>query len=144
LWGWYEDGGYGHVAAYLATLDLSGFDPKAPPPLTPAFFAIVDAGVAPEVSELADVLDKLKRPPATTLVRLQNEAGEEFAMWLRDRKNRRTIPHRMERCGYTPLRNDDAKDGLWVVNEARQVIYTRAGLSADEKIELDPGFRTIG
>ena len=27
----------GHVAAYLANLDLSGFDPKAPPPKTEAF-----------------------------------------------------------------------------------------------------------
>ena len=28
-------GGVGHVAAYLAELDLSGFNPKAPPPKTP-------------------------------------------------------------------------------------------------------------
>jgi hypothetical protein len=31
------------VAAYLANLDLSAFDPKAPPPKTDAFWAIVDA-----------------------------------------------------------------------------------------------------
>jgi len=30
LWGWYEREGYGHVAAYLASLDISAFDPKAP------------------------------------------------------------------------------------------------------------------
>src|SRR5690606_14429731 len=30
LWRWYGNGGIEHVAAYLATLDLSGFDPKAP------------------------------------------------------------------------------------------------------------------
>jgi hypothetical protein len=39
FWGWYEREGYGHVAAYLAGLDLSGFNPKAPPPKTPAFWA---------------------------------------------------------------------------------------------------------
>ena len=43
IWHWYELGGFGHVAAYLAQLDLSGFDPKAPPPKTAAFWAIVDA-----------------------------------------------------------------------------------------------------
>jgi Family of unknown function (DUF5906) len=42
LWGWYDDGGFGHVAAYLSNLDISDFDPKAPPPKTPAFWQIVE------------------------------------------------------------------------------------------------------
>src|SRR5262249_42154445 len=41
LWRWYDDGGDRHVAAYLAELDISAFDPKAPPPKTEAFWAIV-------------------------------------------------------------------------------------------------------
>jgi hypothetical protein len=33
LWRWYEyEGGFGHVAAYLAELDISKWNPKAPPP----------------------------------------------------------------------------------------------------------------
>jgi hypothetical protein len=48
LWAWYGSGGDRHVAAYLAELDLSGFDPKAPPPKTQAFWEIVDASRAPE------------------------------------------------------------------------------------------------
>jgi hypothetical protein len=51
------------VAAYLASLDISGFNPKAPPPKTPAFWAIV-ANRAPEDAELADVLDGLGNPNA--------------------------------------------------------------------------------
>jgi hypothetical protein len=43
LYGWYDREGYRNVAAYLALLDLSDFDPKAPPPNTPVFWAIVDA-----------------------------------------------------------------------------------------------------
>ena len=43
LYKWYEGDGYRNVAAYLAQIDLSDFDPKAPPPNTPAFWAIVDA-----------------------------------------------------------------------------------------------------
>ena len=43
LWGWYYTGGFEHVAAYLAELDLSAFDPKAPPPKTAAFWDIVNA-----------------------------------------------------------------------------------------------------
>jgi hypothetical protein len=30
LWGWYHNGGFGHVAAYIATLDLASFDPESP------------------------------------------------------------------------------------------------------------------
>ena len=55
------------MAAYLRDLDLSGFDPKAPPPKTAAFWDIVNSGVAPETSEMADTLDRLGQPPAVTL-----------------------------------------------------------------------------
>ena len=59
LWRWYHAGGFEHVAAYLAELDISDFDPKAPPPQTPAFWDIVSANRAPEDAELADVIDAL-------------------------------------------------------------------------------------
>ena len=75
LWGWYETGGFGHVAAYLGELDLSGFDPKAPPPKTPAFWDIVNASRAPEDAELADVLDALGNPDVTTLSQLIAKAS---------------------------------------------------------------------
>ena len=39
---------HGHVAAYLRELDISGFDPKAPPPKTAAFWDIASASRAPE------------------------------------------------------------------------------------------------
>ena len=62
LWRWYEAGGYGHVAAYLAGLDLTGFDPKAPPPKTQAFWEIVDASRSPEDAGNAG-RDRLPRRP---------------------------------------------------------------------------------
>lgn len=63
LWGWYYSGGFGHVAAYLSGLDLSGFDPKAPPAKTEAFWHTVNAARAPEESELADILEAMGWPP---------------------------------------------------------------------------------
>jgi hypothetical protein len=126
LWRWYADGGYGHVAAYLANLDISSFDPKAPPPKTPAFWSIVDANRAPEDAELADVLDNLGNPDAVTLEILINATtGSATSDWLKDRKNRRAIPRRFEQCGYVPIRNDAATDGLWKLNGKRQAIYTK-------------------
>jgi hypothetical protein len=78
LWRWYDDGGDRHVAAYLAELDISTFDLKAPPPKTEAFWAIVDANRAPEDAELADVLDRINNPDAVFLSQIIGNAGEDF------------------------------------------------------------------
>jgi len=136
LWRWYEFGGFHHVAAYLCGLDLSSFDPKAPPPKTPAFWAIVDANRAPEDAELADALDVLESPAAIVLndIIVKGNVSSDFAAWLQDRKNRRAIPHRLERSGYVPARNPDAADGLWKLNDRRQVVYARANLSLRDQI----------
>jgi hypothetical protein len=55
-------------------------------------------------------------------------------VWLADRKNRRVIPHRMEVCGYVPVRNDSAKDGLWVIGGKRVAIYARKVLPLRNQI----------
>jgi hypothetical protein len=137
FWKWYESEGFGHVAAYLRTLDISDFDPKAPPPRTHAFWAIVDANRSDEDAELADLLDRLNRPPAVTIGRLIETASEgalyPTAEWLKDRKNRRAIPIRLERCGYIFVRNGDAEDGLFVISGRRQVIYARSDLAPREQ-----------
>jgi Family of unknown function (DUF5906) len=134
LWRFYRDGGSANVAAYLASLDLSGFDPKAPPPKTQAFWEIVDASRAPEDAELADVIESLGSPAALTLAKIAGRAQGDFAEWLRDRKNARRVPHRLEACGYVAVRNDAAKDGLWKVGGKRQVIYAKAELSLRDRI----------
>ena len=79
LYGWYANGGNEHVAAYLAKLDISGFDPKAPPPKTQAFWEIANANRAPEDAELADVLDDLGRPDVVTLSRSGEPCGHASA-----------------------------------------------------------------
>ena len=65
LWDWYRSGGLEDVVAYLTQYDLSKFDPKAPPEKTEAFWRMVDGGMAPEVPELRDVLDRLGKVDAT-------------------------------------------------------------------------------
>jgi hypothetical protein len=137
LYRYYADGGNAFIAQYLRNLDLSGFDAKAPPPKTPAFWEIVDASRAPEDAELADVLDILNWPEALTLGDLAGVAPPPFREWLRDRKNARRIPHRLEECGcgYVAVRNDNAADGLWKVAGRRQVIYCQSKLSQRGRIE---------
>jgi hypothetical protein len=133
LWAWYGSGGDRHVAAYLAELDLASFDPKAPPPKTTAFWEIVYASRAPEDAELADAIDAIGSPAALTLDHIANSANGDFAMWLRDRKNFRLIPYRLEACGYVAVRNQGAKDGHWKVNGRRQVIYAKAELNIRDR-----------
>jgi hypothetical protein len=135
LYGWYERGGHCHVAAFLAQRDLSAFDPKAPPARTNAFLEIVNANRAPEDAELADALDMLGWPDALTLLRLQAAVTDaDFLEWLKDRKNRRRLPHRLAEVGYTPIHNRDAKDGLWKVGSKRQAIYAKAELAERARI----------
>jgi hypothetical protein len=134
LYGWYASGGCAHVAAYLAALDLSDFDPKAPPPKTPAFWDIADANRAPEDAELSDALDALGHPEVTTLSIIASKTVGTFGDWLRDRKNSRQIPHRMESVGYVSVRNDGAEDGRWKVAGRRQTVYARRELSLRDQI----------
>jgi Family of unknown function (DUF5906) len=126
---WYREGGFGHVAAFLRQRNLNGFDPKAPPPKTEAFWSIVNSDRSSEEAEFADVIDAMGEPPAFTLNGLIARAGtmdaDEFATWLRDRKNRRVIPHRLVGRGYEPVRNPDADDGLWKIAGKRQVVYAK-------------------
>jgi hypothetical protein len=60
--------------------------------------------------------------------------GTETAAWIIDRKNRRIIPHRLEKCGYEPVRNDTADDGLWKIRGRRQAVYAHNSLSTQERI----------
>jgi hypothetical protein len=134
---YYADGGIADVAAYLATLDLSQFDPKAPPPKTAAFWEIVDAGRAPEDAELTDALEGLGYPDAVTLDQIASKAADvnpDFAAWLRERKNRRQIPFRLESAGYVTARNPATSDGRWKANGRNQVIYARRDFSDRDRI----------
>jgi hypothetical protein len=138
LYAWYESGGIGHVIAYLRSVDLSQFDAKAPPPKTAAFWAVVQSGEAPESGELRDVLDECDNPAALTLQMLIRAALDlklyDLGAELQDRKNRRSLPHKLERVGYVPVRNPDAEDGLFKIAGKRQTVYSQRALNLAAQI----------
>jgi Family of unknown function (DUF5906) len=142
LWKWYSHDGDHHVAAYLAELDISAFDPKAPPPKTQAFWEIVDASRAPEDDELADALDVLGSPNAVTLDQVAAQASAGFAEWLRDRKNARRVPHRFEACRYVAVRNPNDTEGRWKISGRRHTIYAKTALPERDRIAA--AFRLAG
>jgi len=56
------------------------------------------------------------------------------------------IPHRLEKCGYVPVRNPyDTHDGHWKINGHRQAVYAnailslRAQIAAAEKLRVGIG-----
>ncbi|KWT64456.1 MULTISPECIES: primase-helicase family protein [unclassified Variovorax] len=139
MYAWYENGGIGHVVAHLLSLDLGFFDPKAPPPKTAAFWAVVQAGEAPESGELRDVIDECDNPEALTLLDLI-QAAENLKLFdlsseLKERKNRRSLPHKLERVGYAPVRNPDADDGLFKIAGKRQAVYAQRRLPVAAQIK---------
>jgi len=136
LWGWllHRDGN-AHVAAFLMQRDLSTFDPCALPPQTAAFFDIVNAARSPEDAEIADALDELGRPDACSILSVLACKTGAALEWLLDRRYRRSIPHRMERCGYIACRNPKADDGLWFINGRRQTIYVKETLVPQQRLQ---------
>ena len=95
-------GGDAHVAAYLAKRNISSFGPKAPPPKTAAFWSIVDASRAPEDAELADVIDSIGNPDATTLAAIAVAADGSLSQWISDRKNSPMILTASKRSATSP------------------------------------------
>lgn len=138
LWIWYDRGGFEHVTAYLAQRNLSGFNAKAPPLKTEAFWHMVNSNRAPEDEELANILDVLNWPEAVTLEEIKATARrngyQDFADWLSERKNRRKIPHRMEVAGYESVNNPSRKDKLWIINGKRQNVYSSRKLCIRDRI----------
>jgi hypothetical protein len=97
------------------------------------------APTTPEDAELADALDEMSNgegpPNVCSLFSIAATHRGATLEWLLDRKRRRSIPYRLERCGYIACRNPDAGDGLWVINGRRQTLYVKASLTSEERLQ---------
>jgi hypothetical protein len=145
FWKWYWSGGLQDVVAYLAQYDISKFDAKAPPEKTAAFWTMVGAGTASEVPEMNDVLNQLGRPEVVTVARIVQASASghsrDLYEWLSDRKNRRSIPHRLDDCGYLPVLNVTRKDNRWVINKKEQAIYGRRDVTPAARFKAADAFK---
>jgi hypothetical protein len=134
LYQWYATGGVGHVLAYLESVDLYGFDPKAAPVKTPAFWAMVAAGESPEASELRDLIVALGSPDVLTVGQLIDQAhkvdAHEFGAELGDRKHRTRLPHMLDRVGYAAIRSPYSKDGRF----GKLFMYGKQSMSQADQI----------
>lgn len=143
----YDEGGAEHVAAWLHAQDLSYFDPGMPPEKTVSMRAMVHASQSQEYDEFLSIFTQLSWPPAVVMGDLVAQAntamtaaeeamgGEaDFALWLKDRRNRKLIPHRMEEQGYVKVLNPNASEGKWIVKATAVTIYARTTLTPDERV----------
>jgi hypothetical protein len=79
----------------------------------------------PRAVELAAVLTTLpERVTQSDIVKALPETSH-LRWQLSNRRHRRSIRGLMRQCGYTPIPNPAAVDGLWRVEGARQVVYGR-------------------
>ncbi|MDW9896313.1 hypothetical protein GOB10_11070 [Sinorhizobium meliloti] len=136
LYRWFDKEGSGHVAAYLRSVDLSGFNAKKPPPKTAAFWEIVTTELNPEVALLKETIEHMGKPPVVTISRIVAKTPLESPLeaWLNDPKNRRQIPKNMDRAGYVKLANPNADDGFWVIGSKRTVVYARKDISFQARL----------
>lgn len=143
FYAWYEAGGYENVAAYLMARDLSRFDPKAAPFKTPWFWESVESSRDAEEPEMLDTIEKIGFDNAFTLDDLKGQAAVTMDLWdlLNDPKKRRVVSHRLEKCGYMPVRNPDVTSGLWMVAGKRKVVY--AGRDLSPSAQMDAVLRRV-
>ena len=115
-WARLNAGGAEAVADHLRALDLSRFNPKAPPPHTQAFWEMANAMRSEEESEMDDIIESLGRPKALVIGDLIGRASTlnryAFVEFLKDGKNARQTALFLEDCGYRRLSNPhDKKQG---------------------------------
>jgi hypothetical protein len=133
LWRFYLDGGFGHVAAHLASVDISSFDAKAEPPKTKAFYDIVAANTMPEDNVLRDAIEALEGPEAITVSMIVSELSKNLnsenkstIAWIE--KNPRLVPKKMKDCGYERCANPHAEDDMWKIAKRRTQVYVKRGV----------------
>jgi hypothetical protein len=149
LWHWYEhEDGFHHVAAYLAALDISSFNPFAPPRKTEAFYEIVELNVAPEENQLTGIIEDLGAPDALTLDMLWkfshfDNQDRQFAEWLKDPANSRAVPKKLSAAGYTKIKSD-RKDGQWKIDGSMVAVYGKANLNLHQRLTAARGLQKSG
>jgi hypothetical protein len=143
---WYSEPGTAHhIAAYLASVDLSDFDPKATPPETDAWRDIVGANRTTEASLVGDLvasLDPFDTPAVFTVDELRKAAARDLSRFgdLHDLLNHtgkaKILSHRLNEAGYSPVRNPDVKDGRWSTGFRDVVVYGRKhGMVERERLD---------
>ena len=109
--------------------------------------------------ELADAIERLgakRHPGETEPDGTEQKRPDVFAVpeliavapeleWLLDHKRRRSIPHKLQRCGYLACRNPDSKEGKWrVKGQEGDAVRKRSALDFRAREGSESVFRCCG
>lgn len=140
-----EEGGKFHVAAFLKQRSLAGFDAKAPPPKTPAFWSILQAGQSPETLELSDVLENMGWPDVICIQAISASAGDKSLGWFKGGSNAKRAGTRLGDCGYHAVQNPDVKDGRWRFEDGlKRMVYVRGTTNITARVVLASNYARLG
>lgn len=134
LYRWLDhEGGIGHVAAYLRSLDISDFPAKSYPPQTEWYLDAMEQSQPTETGMIGEILAAMERPEVVTISELISKAhlavDSEAAMWITKRENRKFVHRCLVDNEYLTVHNPNAKDHLWTIGGKKQMIYGRSDLS---------------
>jgi Family of unknown function (DUF5906)/Bifunctional DNA primase/polymerase, N-terminal len=127
LWGWFNEGGDRHIAAFLHERDLSGFRPATGQRKTSAHQVVVQAGMGSD-AWLADALDALGKP---NLVRGDwiVDCAEQEGMKRPEAQAKLNLA--IGRVGYRAHRNPNSSDGRHRFGKKNVAVYVRVGSDSD-------------
>jgi hypothetical protein len=143
FWHYYrEENGIDDVVAFLRGYDISGFDPKAPPPKTPGFWHMVNAERGDEHGALLGAIEKLNQQRAAAskpidVVTISDLVAVAPGLdGLRDMRMRRKVGKQLGACGYIAVDNTNSTQGLWFVGGQQQRIYACEKMPRRDREEL--------
>jgi hypothetical protein len=151
LWAWLLNGGCEAVVKMLMARDVSQFKPGAPPVKTEAWHAMMLVGKPPEEGDLANIIEAMGSPDATTLEDVRSMAQtmrkgdaylERSLEWLLDPKQARVVGHRLRDIGYEAVANDGDKREQWKIGQRKFTIYARKELSPQQRVYAAQNYRT--
>jgi hypothetical protein len=135
---WFDAGGADDCAAYLREVDVSAFDAKSPPPLTDAFWAMVEANRPESTYDLAELVSRIGDPDALTMAHLVAAAhgNDEMVKWLKAPGERKKVSRGLADIGYEVVRNPDDKTGRWQKGDQRFTVYAKKKVDRTRAIKI--------
>jgi hypothetical protein len=135
------------VGAWLAARDLSGFNPKAQVERTAGWEAVATSWGEPD-DAIMQALELLGKPPivfGSELLAVSFDGAEDVAAML---KSPRKISHRMNRAGYSVVKNPESERWKFTNGEAKirsRYAFVKAEMAGGaEQVALHKAIRDHG
>jgi hypothetical protein len=131
-------GGVENVVAFLKNMDLSEFNPYAPPRKTEAFRFMMQSDENEVDEQLESILVQMGEPIVFSLAALRTGAKgrAELENFMSSSKNDRSLFRKLDRLGYLRLGNPDDVSGRWRVGASKHTFYAKKNVSMDERCKL--------